>query len=57
VKFDLFPTAGIKFIIIALILFCIIKAFKSMDHKKVPAGTKPSATEKVLAEIRDELKK
>jgi large conductance mechanosensitive channel len=57
VKYGLFLSAVIKFIIIAFILFLIIKAFKAMEHKKVPAASEPSTTEKLLAEIRDELKK
>ena len=57
VKYGLFLSAVIKFIIIAFILFLIIKAFKAMEHKKVPAAAEPSTTEKLLAEIRDELKK
>src|SRR5580693_3149567 len=57
VKYGLFLSAIIKFIIIAFILFLIIKGFKAMEHKKVPAAVEPSTTEKLLAEIRDELKK
>jgi large conductance mechanosensitive channel len=57
VKYGLFLAAVIKFIIIAFILFLIIKGFKTLEHKKVPAAAEPSATEKLLAEIRDELKK
>ena len=57
VKYGLFLAAVIKFIIIAFILFLIIKGFKTLEHKKVPAAAEPSTTEKLLAEIRDELKK
>ena len=57
VKYGVFVSAVIKFIIIAFILFIIIKGVKSMENKKVPAAAEPSATEKLLAEIRDELKK
>jgi large conductance mechanosensitive channel len=57
VKYGLFLAAVIKFIIIAFILFLIVKGFKAIENKKVPAAAEPSATEKLLTEIRDELKK
>ncbi len=57
VKYGLFLAAIIKFIIIAFILFLIVKGMKSIENKKVPAAAEPSPTEKLLAEIRDELKK
>ncbi|HTI92309.1 MAG TPA: large conductance mechanosensitive channel protein MscL [Puia sp.] len=57
VKYGSFLSAVIKFLIIAFILFLIVKFFKSLEKKKVPAATEPTATEKLLAEIRDELKK
>jgi large conductance mechanosensitive channel len=57
VKYGLFLAAVIKFIIIAFILFLIVKGFKSIENKKVPAATEPTTTEKLLTEIRDELKK
>jgi large conductance mechanosensitive channel len=57
VKYGLFLAAVIKFIIIAFILFLIVKGFKAIENKKVPAAAEPSATEKLLTEIRDELRK
>jgi large conductance mechanosensitive channel len=57
VKYGSFLAAAIKFIIIAFILFLIVKAFKSLEKKKVPPATAPSAIEQLLTEIRDELKK
>jgi large conductance mechanosensitive channel len=57
VKYGLFLAAVIKFIIIAFILFLIVKGFKAIENKKVPAPVEPTTTEKLLAEIRDELKK
>jgi large conductance mechanosensitive channel len=57
VKYGLFLAAVIKFIIIAFILFLIVKGFKAIENKKVPAAAEPSPTEKLLTEIRDELKK
>ena len=57
VKYGLFLAAVIKFIIIAFILFLIVKGFKAIENKKVPAAAGPTPTEKLLTEIRDELKK
>lgn len=58
VKIGVFLSATINFIIIAFILFLIIKGinrFKAKEEPKAPAG--PSSTDKLLMEIRDELKK
>jgi large conductance mechanosensitive channel len=57
VKYGVFLAAIIKFIIIAFILFLILKFFKSIEKKKVPPSNEPSSTDKLLMEIRDELKK
>lgn len=57
VKYGSFLSAVIKFIIIAFILFLIVKAFKSLERKTVPPAVAPSTTEQLLTEIRDELKK
>jgi large conductance mechanosensitive channel len=57
VKYGSFLSATIKFIIIAFILFLIVKGFKAIEKKKVPPASAPSTTEKLLAEILDELKK
>jgi large conductance mechanosensitive channel len=50
-------SAVIKFIIVALILFLVIKSAKSLEKKKVPSAKEPSSTDQLLMEIRDELKK
>ncbi len=55
-----FLQAVIDFILIALVLFIIIKAMNSTIKKKeaAPAApAEPSSTDKLLMEIRDELKK
>src|SRR5450631_4473168 len=57
VKYGSFLAAVIKFVIIAFILFLIVKGFKAIEKKKVPPSTGPSATETLLAEILAELKK
>ncbi len=57
VKYGKFLAAVIKFIIIAFILFLIVKAIKAIEKKSVPpAAPGPSASEKLLAEILAELK-
>lgn len=57
VKYGSFLSAVIKFIIIAFILFLIVKLFKTIERKRVPPASEPTLTEKLLTEIRDELKK
>ncbi|MEO6313384.1 MAG: large conductance mechanosensitive channel protein MscL [Chitinophagaceae bacterium] len=57
VKYGSFLAAVIKFVIIAFILFLIVKAMKSIEKKSVPSATEMSSTDKLLIEIRDELKK
>lgn len=62
VKYGNFLAAVIKFIVIALVLFSIIKGMNSMKRKKEvqaaePAAPEYSLQEKLLMEIRDSLKK
>jgi len=58
VKYGKFISAVIKFIVIALVLFGVIKAMNSLKKKEAAAPpAAPSSTDKLLAEIRDELKK
>ena len=58
VKYGKFVAAVIKFILIAFVLFWLIKAANKMKEKEVAAATpEPSSTDKLLAEIRDSLKK
>jgi large conductance mechanosensitive channel len=45
------------FLIIAMCLFFIIKAMNTVQKKQPQAPPEPTASEKLLAEIRDELKK
>jgi large conductance mechanosensitive channel len=56
VKYGKFLSAIIKFVIIAFILFLIVKGAKTIERKKVPAAAEPSSTDKLLMEIRDALK-
>ena len=59
VKYGNFLAAILKFTIIALVLFSVIKAMNSIIKKKEvpPASTGPSSTDLLLMEIRDALKK
>ena len=57
VKYGNFLSAIINFVIIAFVLFLIIKAFNASKKKEVPPPAGPSSTDQLLMEIRDELKK
>jgi large conductance mechanosensitive channel len=60
VKYGNFLAAVIKFILVALVLFLIIKGVNRMKRKKeevAPAPPEYSLQEKLLMEIRDALKK
>jgi len=58
VKYGNFLSAIINFIIIAFILFLIIKGINATKKKEEPApASGPSSTDQLLMEIRDELKK
>lgn len=55
-----FITVAIQFIIVAFVMFMVIKAMNKMKKKQEEAPTappEPSSTDKLLAEIRDALKK
>ena len=61
VKYGKFLAAVIKFIIIAFILFLIIKGINRLNREKEAPATEPKAPEyslqeKLLMEIRDSLK-
>jgi len=60
VKYGKFLAAVIKFIVIAFVLFMLIKAANATKKKEEaapPAPAEPSSTDKLLMEIRDSLKK
>jgi large conductance mechanosensitive channel len=58
VKYGVFMSAVINFIIVALVLFLIIKGLnRSKKKEEATAPPAPTTTEKLLAEIRDSLKK
>ncbi len=53
-KYGLFFTSVLDFLIVALVCYLFLKAVLRKDPNAAPA---PTATEALLAEIRDELKK
>ena len=59
VKYGNFLAAVIKFIVIALVIFSMIRAIARLQRKEeVPAAPPaPSSTDRLLAEIRDELRR
>ncbi|MFY8090220.1 MAG: large-conductance mechanosensitive channel protein MscL [Chitinophagaceae bacterium] len=60
VKYGSFITIAIEFLIVAFVMFMVIKAMNAAKKKEaeVPAEpAAPTATESLLAEIRDSLKK
>ena len=59
VKYGLFIQAIIDFLIVALVVFMIIKALNNMKKKKEVVVITPeiSSTDKLLIEIRDSLRK
>jgi large conductance mechanosensitive channel len=57
VKWGAFITAVIDFIIVAFIMFLIIKAINSMKKKQEVPPAGPTSTDKLLMEIRDTLKR
>ncbi len=52
-----FLSAILTFIVIALVVFLLIKALNSMKKKQEEAPAAPSSTDALLMEIRDSLKK
>lgn len=57
VKYGSFLSAIIKFLVFAFVIFMLIKGMSKLQTKKEePAPAGPSSTDKLLMEIRDELK-
>lgn len=58
VKWGTFVTVAIEFLVIAFVMFMVIKAINKMKkNEPAPPPPGPSAEEKLLMEIRDALKK
>jgi len=58
VKYGAFITVAIEFIVVAFVMFMVIKAINKMKKAEpAPAPAGPTNEEKLLMEIRDALKK
>ena len=57
VKYGSFITVAIEFLVVAFVVFMVIKAMNSMKKKQEEAPAGPSSTDALLMEIRDALKK
>lgn len=57
IKWGDFITAVINFILVALVMFLVIKAINNMKKKQAEAPAGPSSTDALLMEIRDSLKR
>lgn len=57
IKYGNFLSSVITFLIIAFVLFAIIKTVNKFKKEKVAEPTGPSSTDALLMEIRDELRK
>jgi len=57
IAYGKFLSAIISFICVAFVLFLIIKAANKINKKPAEAPAEPSATEVLLTEIRDELRR
>lgn len=57
IKWGDFLTQVINFIIVAFVMFLVIKAINAMKKKQEEAPAGPSSTDALLMEIRDSLKK
>ena len=60
IKYGVFINNVIDFVIVAFVIFLLIRAINQLQRKKEaappPAPPEPTPTEKLLTEIRDELK-
>jgi large conductance mechanosensitive channel len=52
-----FLTVVLNFAILAFIIFWMVRLMNRVKHNTPPAPSEPSSTDKLLMEIRDELKK
>ena len=57
IKYGVFLNTILQFVIIAIAIFLVVKLMNRMIHKEEAAPAEPTTTEKLLTEIRDELKK
>ena len=57
IKYGAFITQIIEFLIVAFVVFMVLKAVNNMKKKQAAATAGPSSTDVLLTEIRDALKK
>lgn len=57
IKYGDFITQTISFLVVAMVVFIIIKAINRMKEKQAAPEAGPSSTDTLLMEIRDELKR
>ena len=57
IPYGAFITAVIDFLIVALIMFLVVRAYNRFQRKEDAAPTEPSDEVKLLTQIRDELAK
>jgi large conductance mechanosensitive channel len=57
VTYGKFLAAVINFIVIALVIFLMVRAIARFQRKEEAASAGPSSTDQLLIEIRDELRK
>ncbi len=57
IKYGNFISTLISFVIVALVLFMVIKAINASKKKEIACLPEPTTQEKLLIEIRDALKK
>lgn len=57
VKYGAFITQIVEFLIVAFVVFMVLKAVNNMKKKQAEAPAGPSSTDALLMEIRDSLKK
>lgn len=57
IKYGSFITVTIEFLVVAFVVFMVIKAMNSLKKKQEEAPAGPSSTDALLMEIRDALKK
>lgn len=56
IKYGEFITVAIDFVIVAFVIFLLVKAVNALKRKKAEEPTPPSTQEVLLTEIRDLLK-
>ena len=56
IQYGAFINTLIQFLIVAFVVFMVVKGINKMRRDQGPAEAAPTATETLLAEIRDELK-